>query len=211
MQELIVRFDETVFYEDALDTISNRLACAEAHYLTHAPWPSYPYKPDVRFSILHNDTCMFLQFRVHEKSIRATVNKINGPVWEDSCVEFFIAFDSQSYYNVEFNCIGTALVGFRRANENSSRLNEELIRRIRTKTILSQEEKHGFSWELTAAIPVYLFEHHPATRLHNMEFHGNFYKCGDALPEPHFLAWSNIEAPAPNFHLPNFFGKLIFE
>ena len=45
MQELIVRFDKALFYDDTLDTISNRLACAEAHYLIHAPWPSYPYKP----------------------------------------------------------------------------------------------------------------------------------------------------------------------
>ena len=86
-----------------------------------------------------------------------------------------------------------------------------MIRKIRTKTILTQQEKNGFSWELTAAIPVYLFEHHHDTRLHHMKVHGNFYKCGDALPEPHFLTWSNIEAPAPNFHLPGLFGKLIFE
>jgi Carbohydrate-binding family 9 len=31
------------------------------------------------------------------------------------------------------------------------------------------------------------------------------------LAEPHFVAWSNIETPKPDFHRPDFFGKLVFE
>jgi len=31
------------------------------------------------------------------------------------------------------------------------------------------------------------------------------------LDEPHYLAWSNIIAPEPNFHLPQYFGTLYFE
>jgi hypothetical protein len=39
----------------------------------------------------------------------------------------------------------------------------------------------------------------------------NFYKCGDDLPEPHFLSWNNIIADKPDFHLPQYFGTLTFE
>ena len=38
----------------------------------------------------------------------------------------------------------------------------------------------------------------------------NFYKCGDDLPEPHFVSWNKIEAPTPNFHLPKYFGEIEF-
>jgi hypothetical protein len=38
----------------------------------------------------------------------------------------------------------------------------------------------------------------------------NFYKCGDDLPEPHFLAWNMINTEEPDFHRPEFFGTLEF-
>ena len=37
---------------------------------------------------------------------------------------------------------------------------------------------------------------------------GNFYKCGDATGHAHFGTWSDVEVPAPDFHQPDFFGKL---
>ncbi|WP_091380560.1 carbohydrate-binding family 9-like protein [Mucilaginibacter mallensis] len=30
------------------------------------------------------------------------------------------------------------------------------------------------------------------------------------MPQPHFLAWNNIESEHPNFHLSDFFGKALF-
>ena len=41
-------------------------------------------------------------------------------------------------------------------------------------------------------------------------FAGNFYKCDESL-HPHFGAWSPIDAPAPDFHRPECFGKLVIE
>lgn len=29
---------------------------------------------------------------------------------------------------------------------------------------------------------------------------GNFYKCGDQTPTPHFLAWAPLSSPTPDFH-----------
>ena len=40
---------------------------------------------------------------------------------------------------------------------------------------------------------------------------GNFYKCGDETPRPHFGAWSPIENPTPDFHRPEFFGDLVID
>jgi hypothetical protein len=36
----------------------------------------------------------------------------------------------------------------------------------------------------------------------------NFYKCGDKCMHPHYLSWSPIGLPEPNFHCPEFFGKI---
>ena len=37
---------------------------------------------------------------------------------------------------------------------------------------------------------------------------GNFYKCGDKCDQTHYLSWSPIGLLEPNFHCPEFFGKL---
>jgi hypothetical protein len=39
----------------------------------------------------------------------------------------------------------------------------------------------------------------------------NFYKCGDELQVPHFLSWNPIGVETPDFHRPEFFGKLVLE
>ena len=42
------------------------------------------------------------------------------------------------------------------------------------------------------------------------EMRANFYKCGDKTVTPHYLAWNPIHTPAPAFHRPQDFGRLIF-
>ena len=75
--------------------------------LDMVPWPAFSYQPEVSFSIAHDDQHIFLKYVVHEKSIKATTIDHNGPVWKDSCVEFFVSpADDGIYYNFEFNCIG---------------------------------------------------------------------------------------------------------
>ena len=37
---------------------------------------------------------------------------------------------------------------------------------------------------------------------------GNFYKCADETMNPHFVSWSPIDLPEPNFHCPEFFGEI---
>ena len=47
--------------------------------------------------------------------------------------------------------------------------------------------------------------------LDGKSFRAHFYKCGDKLQQPHFLSWNAIGNPKPNFHLPQFFGTIVFE
>ena len=42
---------------------------------------------------------------------------------------------------------------------------------------------------------------------HEAEMRGNFYTCDESI-HPHFGCWSPVLAPAPDFHRPEYFGKL---
>ena len=39
---------------------------------------------------------------------------------------------------------------------------------------------------------------------------GNCYKCGDLTVNTHYIAWSPTVSEEPAFHLPEYFGELIF-
>src|SRR5690606_972047 len=130
----------------------------------------------------------------------------------DSCVEFFIAFDDDSsYYNLEFNCTGTCLAGYGTGRgEKRKLLPASVIRNIRQQSLVKTGNP-DISWELTLLIPLSVFCHHRFVSLKNQDCRVNFYKCGDDLPQPHYLCWSPIQAPAPDFHRPEFFAPARFQ
>ena len=47
-------------------------------------------------------------------------------------------------------------------------------------------------------------------RFDGLQARGNFYKCGDGLPVPHFVSWAPIDTPNPDFHRPEFFDTICF-
>ena len=179
--------------------------------IAHLPWGGFGHKPDVSFAIAHGNQAIFLKYFVEEETLRSTYTHPNDPVYNDSCVEFFIGFNDEiRYYNLEFNCAGTCLAGFGSGRERTL-LSADLISRIGhhsfVKHLPLQNRVH---WELTLVIPLEIFSYHELHSLVNIRSRGNFFKCGDELPEPHHLAWKNIQSPEPNFHLSEFFGDLNF-
>ena len=75
-------------------------------------WAAYPYCPDVKFRMAYADNAILIHYKVKENSIRAVAGRDNGPVWEDSCVEFFsVPAEDGVYYNMECNCAGRLLIG----------------------------------------------------------------------------------------------------
>jgi len=207
---MVVKKVENNFSEKINAQLSSAMDELTRQQLNFVPWPAYPYKPKVDFAIAYSPDSVFLKYFVDEKNIRSVNSIINSSVWEDSCVEFFISFDDEGYYNFEFNCIGTALVGFGKEKTNRDLLDVELIKEIKFHPGLTKTET-GFHWELTVVIPLQIFIYHQPLLLQGKKVKANFYKCGDLLPEPHFISWANIESTEPNFHLPEFFGTLIFE
>ncbi len=187
------------------------------HDINCQPWAEdYPYKPQVRFRIAHSCQQIMLHFRVEEETVAALATGDNGRVWEDSCVEFFLQPQGEGiYYNIECNCAGCLLVGAGEGKGERTHAPQQTLRAVSRWTSLGSgnfaARPQGEPWQLSLIIPVSALYCHDIASLSGLRASGNFYKCGDLLPKPHFLSWSPISLPAPNFHCPDFFGSITFE
>lgn len=180
----------------------------------HVNWPKeFSYAPITEFYLGRSNQYLYISYSVHGNCLLAENYKNNSSVWEDSCVEFFAQVPgTPGYFNFEFNCIGTCLAAHRESRESATHFTDEQIGRIRryasAGTKPFRELQGMFHWFLTVAVPFDLLgldgENLPE------KINANFYKCADASSLPHYLSWSPIRLPAPNFHCPEFFGELYF-
>ena len=183
------------------------------HRIDTVNWESYPYCPSVLFQIAHTGEAILLYYRINESDIKAICSCDNGRIWEDSCVEFFVSFGEQSYFNIECNCIGKLLIAEGSGKERRNPLPEALLKRIDRWSSLGDlpiENRSG-DWEVSLVIPKEIFYPEIVKTFDAVKAKGNFYKCGDCLKTPHFLSWNPIHSENPNFHQPEFFGQLLFE
>lgn len=194
------------------ETLLASLEATEYNPVACVNWKEFPYRPDVGFHIAYSDDSIAVLFKVKEEHLRGTAIELNGPVWEDSCVEVFIDDPySSEYYNFETNCIGTRLASKRRSRTDATHFDDETMGRIRCFGSLPHEKidrvGENQEWWLAEVIPFSLIGMDKAPESLRM----NFYKCGDKCSKMHFLSWSEIDLPAPDFHCPDYFGKVIFE
>lgn len=188
----------------------------EALQLDVVNWKDFPYKPIVSVQIAYNENELFIQYKVNEQTVKAQITESNGPVWTDSCVEFFLSpGGNDEYYNLEINCIGTALLGFRKKGEPPIHATRKQIATIRRISSLGElpfpEQKTDTQWEMTIAMPWEVFFNHALKPVKGKKMRGNFYKCGDEMSVPHFISWTKIITEKPSFHVPESFGGLEFE
>ncbi len=178
-------------------------------------WKGYEYKPDVKLTIAYGEKEIFLKYYVTEDYFKAEKTESNQMVCEDSCVEFFVSPENDGiYYNLEFNGIGTILLGTGTGRADSKRADPAVISRIRRKSSVGdkpvKEKKGKFEWTITIAIPVDVFFHHKIGDLKGKTFMANFYKCGDMLSVPHYVTWNPVGTENPDYHQPEYFGMLKF-
>ncbi len=178
-------------------------------------WPAYSYKPKLSFRIGHIDKEIWLKYYVTEKNILAKETRINGEVYKDSTVEFFISVDGLNYYNFEFSCIGITHLAHGPGRGNRNFVDPEIVKKIEIESSLGNkpfEEKSGnFEWEMMIRIPVECFAFDKIKTLSGLKATANFYKCGDETSEPHFVTWNPIGTENPDYHCPQYFGKVQFE
>lgn len=196
-----------------MEGISRKMDHIHQEIIANVPWQSYPYKPEVAFVMAHSEESIFLKYYVEEKHVRVVNSEPNQPVYEDTCVEFFISLDGEKeYYNFEFNCAGTCLLGFGEDRMNRELIHPDLIKKISFLNVIkpATNKDANWAWELSLSIPLTVLKYHNFSTLSGKKCRANFYKCGDKLPEPHFLTWNPIKSDSPNFHLSEFFGNLEF-
>lgn len=178
-------------------------------------WNEYSYKPKIAFRIGHVGNEIWLKYYVNEKHILARETEINGSVHKDSCVEFFISPGGENYYNFEFNCIGTTHLAYGPGRGKRKYVNPQTIKNIEIKSSLGNqpfEEKTGnFEWEMMIRIPIDCFEFSDLKSFSGLKATANFYKCGDDTAKPHFVTWNPVGTENPDYHRPEYFGKIGFE
>lgn len=198
-----------------LQKASKILNSVELHPIACNNWrQAFPYTPFAGFRMAHNDNELFIRFTVIEECTMAKVSQDNGKVWTDSCVEFFIALDDNGYYNFEFSCIGKALLGFRKERPQAIHASPSIMQTIKRSSTLGNAnfdaQNLDTPWELLVIIPSTALFKHKLESWSNLTARINLYKCGDNLPTPHYLSWSSIDTPKPDFHTPRCFKKVKF-
>lgn len=179
------------------------------------------FQPAVQAKMAYDPNNLYVIFRVEDKYIRCITNQINGPVWEDSCVEFFFSPDTGmpgKYFNLEINCGGTPLMHYNLIPRKDFQLLEPNdIKQIEIShslpEIIDPEMDGPVTWTLEYRIPLGLLKKYsnvtqPAS---GVTWKANFYKIADKTSNPHYLTWSLVDQAEPDFHLPAYFGKLIFQ
>lgn len=179
-------------------------------------WPNdYPKTLPVSVQIAHDDEKIYLYYQVQGEELRAINTHDFMSVWEDSCVEFFMQRKGEKLYrNFEFNAHGVLLASKRESKDAAEQLSNELMSSIERFTTIRHVYRGNVEvsdWTLYAEIPKEAIGFSANEELSQQTIGANFYKCGDETKEPHFISWNPIDTPKPNFHVPEFFGELIFE
>lgn len=194
---------------DSLGAIESAFERLSWNAIDQCPWKAeFPYCPEVRFQIAHSENYLYLHYEVKEEFVKGQFIRPNENVWEDSCIEFFLSLDQkQTYYNFEFNVLATGLIGYGSADKSQrKRLSNKEVESVDAYVQVSKKEGQK-TWQSYLIIPKKMFGE---ISFSEKTYHANFYKCGDGLPNPHFLAWNTITNSTPNFHLPEFFGEISF-
>lgn len=178
------------------------------------------FKPVVQAKMMYDDINLYVIFKVEDCFVRCMTDKINGPVWEDSCVEFFFAPDNnfpQKYFNLEINCGGTALMHYNLiAKQERVELSVDDIKKIEIAhtlpKLIDPEITTPLNWTLEYKIPIKVIEKyskvmHPGP---GVTWRGNFYKIAENNSNPNYITWNVVENATADFHIPEFFGILKF-
>lgn len=78
--------------------------------------------------------------------------------------------------------------------------------------VVDPEMKEPVIWTIECRISLDMLKKysnvsHPAP---GVQWKGNFYKTGSKTSNPNYMTWSVVDNEVPNFHLPQFFGTLVF-
>jgi len=179
------------------------------------------HKPKTQAKVLYDDKFIYVIFRVEDNFVRAVAQNYHDNVCRDSCIEFFFTPGtniSLGYFNIEINCGGTMLLHYQPApNTNITPISDSDCDKVEIfhtePKIVEPEKQKPTTWVIEYRLPIDILEKYcSVTRpAPGVIWRANFYKCADKTSHPHWLTWSVVDYPEPNFHLPQFFGTLEFK
>lgn len=206
MQYLVAK---TELIDPAIDSPEWSKAAVEALGWKPVPSGRFP-APDTTFQLLRGPEGLSVRMHTQETDLRA-VEEENGNVCADSCMEFFYKpnlWDTR-YFNIEINPKGVMHFGV-----GCDRFNRTLI--LERQALSIQTEVTDSGWSVKYYIPDSLVEAwYPDLEAlsrgnKSCVARANFYKCGGKTQRPHYASWAPINAQRIDFHIPDFFGQLVF-
>ena len=187
-------------FDPAAEPFCRRAFAPIASYV----WPG-DYRPEARAYLARGAEGLQALLCAREETVSARVRGFDGDVWTDSCLEFFFRpFEGDPrYVNIEVNAAGAALIGVGPDRDHRARL-----KACPAGMDIRASRHAGGWWAVAYTVPFGLIEAlfgRPFAP--GRPFAGNFYKCDESI-HPHFGSWNPIDAPAPDFHRPECFGRL---
>lgn len=175
----------------------------------HYPWNTNGYTPEVHFTLTISDDAFLLHIETNEQNPRRMEHQHLNYVHYDSCVEWFVNFAPETcdrYFNFEINANGTLYAAFRKNRSEFTLLELEDMNLLEIKPEVLDDK-----WIIDFKVPfTFIKKYIPEFEFQKgMTILSNFYKCGDRTEYPHFGIWNPINLPQPDFHRPEFFGKIV--
>lgn len=154
------------------------------------------------------DTGLLLEMECQESDPCRTYFHDNDPVYLDSAMEAFFCFapleKEPCYLNFEMNANGAMLACYGRTRQDRAPLSaicrEPLVCR-------AQADEHAWSIRLTLPLPMLRTVYPELVLDIGSIFTCNFYKIKESEGRTHFASFAPIQAPEPNFHLPEYFAQ----
>ena len=177
--------------------------------LTTYQWLENGYCPEVIFYPELTEQGFAMRIVVKEENPKRDMTEHFGPIYKDSCVEWFVNFTPEAgdaYMNFEVNANGAMLAEFHGSKRNTRSLTEEEVEQLNIQTKVEETQ-----WSVEYLVPFSLIETYfeGFEAKEELEILTNFYKCGDGTEFPHYGVWNPIDSKKPDFHRPEFFGKLV--
>ncbi len=176
------------------------------------PWDTAPHS--LAYAVLAaGKDALYVFMRSEEKDIRAIQTEQNGPIYTDSCLEFFLmpSLQSNLYLNIEANPKGVIYFSVGKEREGRLLITEEGPEDLQMEAQVHPAQYGGNGWCVRYNLPYKLIQKYVPefNPLDPLSMRGNFYKCGDGLSQPHWGMWSKVGTEKPDFHRPEYFGSII--
>jgi hypothetical protein len=179
------------------------------------------FHPRSQAKLMYDDKNIYVIFRTEDQYMRSTVEAVNGGVSRDACVEFFFSPEPENphrYFHLEANSIGTPFMAYDSVRRRDIKFKADEMKLIEIKSSypkkIDPEMTEPLTWTLECRMPIELFKQYaPEMTIpkRGATWRANFYKTANASSNPHYLTWSYVDLPRPDFHQPKFFGIIQFK